>query len=224
MIIKRIVILTLLLASCCCVMKAQNDEVTVGVRIGHNTSLGNFAAFSLETQQSLYDNFNICGGVQYSTIGRTSLEVRPAYVHDLNWGKLSTEILLAYTKLQSVNSIAAGVGVGLSGKWVGMKLGYYYRLFGGSGSKVKEPFNIYYDLSLNLLPMIDDWKLNLIITNNEIFELERHYQPSFIARLSYFPLRYLGISLGLGCKPAGMFNMSADYYQTFIKSGICYRW
>ena len=205
-------------------LKAQNNELTLGVRLGHNASLGNFAAISLETDQLINEKFNISGGLQYNTTGRTALEARPAYVHNLDWGILSAEVLLSYTAMHSVNNFAAGAGVGLTGRWVGAKLGYYYRLFGGSGNMIHEPFNIYYELCVKLLAKIADWDLDLIITNNERFELERHFQPSFIAQCSYYPIQRIGVSLGLGCKPAGMFNMSADYYQTSLKLGLCYRW
>ena len=205
-------------------LKAQEDELILGLRLGQNASLGNFAAVSLETDQHLNDSFGISGGLQYSTLGKTSIEARPAYIHDFRWGNLSAEVLLSYTNMRSVNSYAAGAGIGLGGKWVGVKFGYFYRMFGNGSSRITEPFNIYYELCLNLLPMKNDWKLDFYITNNEIFELERHYQPSFIAQCCYYPLEYLGVSLSLGCKPAGMFNMSADYYQSFLKLGVCYRW
>ena len=38
----------LLLASCTWTMNAQNDEVKVGLRAGHNAAFGGFAAVSLE--------------------------------------------------------------------------------------------------------------------------------------------------------------------------------
>ena len=70
----------------------------------------------------------------------------------------------------------------------------------------------------------DQLSLGLRTGHNEIFELERHYQPSFIAECRHYPLPELGIIFGLGYKPSGMFNMSADYYQTFLNLGLCYRW
>jgi hypothetical protein len=72
--------------------------------------------------------------------------------------------------------------------------------------------------------MMETWGLELIITNNERFELERHYQPSFIAQGSYELNDSLGLRMGIGCKPAGMFHLSADYYQSFLNLGVFYRW
>ena len=205
-------------------LSAQDNAVMAKIRAGHNASFGPYAAFSVETIQTLFDNFMINGGVQYSSIGRTALEARPAWFRDYGWGRLSAEALLSYSRLTSVNNVAFGAGADISGKWIGIKLGYYYRLFGHKGNSITEPFNIYYELRANLLPMKRNWDLELAITNNEIFELERHYQPSFIATCMYYPRPYLGLSMGIGCKPSGMFHLSADYYQSFVNLGVCYRW
>jgi hypothetical protein len=119
---------------------------------------------------------------------------------------------------------AAGAGAGISGKWVSGRLGYYYHSFGGTRGHINEPFNIYYELSASLLPMMDKWDLKVTVTNCEIFELERHYQPSFSASCSYFPRQDIGVHMGIGCKPSGMFHLSADYYESYLKIGLCYRW
>ena len=218
------VLLALLLAFSPLLMSAQEDEIKVGVRAGHNAAFGGFAAASLETTQSLLNDFSISGGVQYNTIGRTALEVRPAYTFDINWGRLTPEMLAVYTRLAGVNNYAVGVGARIDSGRTAVKFGYYYRAFGGQGGWIKEPFNIYYELRVGMLEKVEKWDLDLIITNNETFELERHYQPSFIAECFYYPKTNLGLSFGLGCKPAGIFNMSADYYQSYLKTSLCYRW
>ncbi|MBR5299572.1 MAG: hypothetical protein IKU36_04880 [Bacteroidales bacterium] len=196
----------------------------IRLRTGHNAIFGRFAAFSLETLQDFDNNLYLSGGVQYNTIGKIAVEARPAYYIDRSWGRITAETLFAYRDLASVNSFAAGAGAEYSGRWLAAKLGYYYHLYGHKGESVKEPFNVYYELRVNLLPNSELWALQLAITNCEIFELERHYQPSFIAQCSYDLKDCLGLSMGVGLKPAGMFNLSAEYYQSFINLGICYRW
>lgn len=205
-------------------LNAQEDEITVKIRTGHNASFGGFGAVSLETVQNFDSGLLLCVGVQYNTISRTALEARPAWSVNYNWGVVSAEALLTYRHLASVNSIAAGAGASISGKWVGFKLGYYYHMYGHGGESIKEPFNLYYELLVNLLPMVEAWDLQLAITNSEIFELERHYQPTFIAQCRYDLNERLGFSMGIGCKPAGMFHLSADYYQSFLNLGVCYKW
>ena len=228
--------LTLILLSLCSplilnaqdmeIMKCEDStsEVKLAVRAGHNAVFGGFLAMSLETDQTIYKDFAISGGVQYNTIGRTALEARPTYILDFDWGRIVPELLLTYTNFTSINSFAAGAGASGDFGRISAKLGYYYHIYGGRGGKITEPFNLYYELTVHLLDNIDNWKVGLTVTNNEIFELERHYQPTFIAECHYYPTSRLGVSFGVGCKPAGMFHLSADYYQTNIKTGVCYRW
>lgn len=205
-------------------LKAQDDFLKLGLRTGHNTVFGGFAAVSLESTCALCDDFSLNGGLKYNTTGKTDIAARPSYFHDFTWGRISAEVLLNYTRLASVNGMAVGGGAGISGKWIGFRLGYFYRLYGSKAGMIEEPFNIYYELRANLLPMTDKWDLQLMITNCEIFEIERHFQPTFMAEGTYSFKDHLGVSLGIGCKPAGMFNMSADYYESFLNFGFIYRW
>ena len=216
--------LALLVAVCPTLLKAQENDIKVGLRAGHNAVFGGFAAASLETNQTFCKDFSISGGVQYNSIGKTALEARSGYKMDFDWGKLTAEMLAFYSNLSNTDNFAAGAGARAEIGRTSMQLGYYYRVYGNEVNKLTEPFNLYYELRVGLLENTKDWDLDLILTNNETFELERHYQPTYLAECFYYPTAELGVSLGIGCKPAGMFNLSADYYQSFIKTGICYRW
>ena len=220
----RYVLPMFMLMSFAVAMNAQVDEVMFRLRAGHNASFGGFAAYSFETAQNFGDNWQLSGGIQYNTIGKTTFEARPSFYLYYDWGRLSAEALFAYKYLSSVNSYAAGAGAEFSCGWLAVKLGYYHHLYGLSGAYVREPFNIYYELRVNLPVMPKSWELQLIITNNERFELERHYQPTFIAQSDYDMNDFLGLTMGVGCKPAGMFNLTADYYQCFLNLGVSYKW
>ena len=218
--------LTILALALCwsTVMSAQHGKVQFEARAGHNHTFGGFFAPSILAEYSLENYFTISGGIQYNTIGKTTLEVNPAYFHDLNWGRLYAEALFNYTNIYSLNNFAAGAGVSLKTKWIDARLGYYYRQYGNAKASIKEPFNIYYSGTLHCLPMYEKWDLDLTISNCTAFELERHYQPSFIIQGWYYPKEFLGITLGAVYKPAGIFHISTDYYQFYTKAGICYRW
>lgn len=205
-------------------LKAQEGNAMLGISAGHIAPFGGFAAASLEAEHSFERYFSITAGAQFNTIGKTTFELRPSYFRDLENGRLSVEVLIHSAHLSSLNNIAIGSGIGFKGKWTEFKLGYYYRTFGRDEDWINEAFNIYYELGINCLPMSEKWDLRLAITNNEIFELERHYQPSYIIEGWFYPGDRLGVTLGLNCKPAGIFHISVDHYQIHSKAGICYRW
>lgn len=221
---SRYLIIFFLLITGSISLNAQDKEFKLGLRAGHNAVFGGFAAASFEGMGHFNPDFSISGGVQYNSIGKTAVEAHPTYHKQVDSGKLSVETLLAYTNLSSLNSCSFGVGAALDFEMARVRLGYYCRLYGGQGEMITEPFNIYYELKVHCLKRIEDWNLDFVITNCEIFELERHYQPSFIAEGGFNPTDKMGFCFGIGYKPAGMFHIAADYYQTFIKTGICYRW
>lgn len=220
----RLLFLILILSFSPLALKAQDDVLMMELRAGDNAAFGGFAAASITANRTFCGDFSVRGGMQYNTIGKTALEASPAYNLPFEWGKLAVEAMLSYNNLSSINSFAIGAGARLDSRSLGARLGYYYRLYCGGGDKIKEPFNVFYELRVHLLKKIVDWNLDLVITNCEVFELERHFQPSFIAEGTFYPMSKLGISFGIGCKPSGMFNMSADYYQSYLKTGVCYRW
>ena len=218
------ILLLLFIGTCSFTMNAQDDELMIRLRTGHNSTFGGFAALSLETLQTFDSNLQINGGVQYNSIGRTAIEARPGYYKDYDWGRITAEALLAYKNLASVNSLAAGAGVEASGRWVAVRFGYYYHLYGRGGETINEPFNIYYELGVRCLPKREKWDLNVVLSNSQLLELERHYQPSLSLEGWWYPMPKLGVQLGLNYKPAGMFNITSDYYQFFADLGVCYRW
>ena len=91
-------------------LKAQNNEVAIGLRIGHNASFGGFAAASAEARGMIDEKFIIHGGAQYNTIGKVAAEARPSYFHDFSWGRLSAEAILSYTNFAPINSFAGAPG------------------------------------------------------------------------------------------------------------------
>ena len=132
--------------------------------------------------------------------------------------------MVAYSNFSTVNSLAIGVGAKAYLGRLSAKLGYYYHLYGNQACMITEPFNISYEFCVDILHKMENWALDLILTNCEPFELERHYQPSYIAECHHDFVKNLSLSIGIGYKPAGTFNISPDYYQSFIKTGLCYRW
>lgn len=225
----RIAILSVILSAAFAEVAAgmepiKSDQIMFGIRAGHNAVFGNFSAVALQTQQILGDDFHLDAGVQYNTIGKISVEARPSYDIDFHWGKLQSEAIVAYSNFSTVNSLAIGVGAKAYFGRLSAKLGYYYHRYGNQASMVTEPFNLYYEFCVDILHKMENWALDLILTNCEPFELERHYQPSYIAECHHDFGKNLSLSIGIGYKPAGTFNISPDYYQSFIKTGLCYRW
>lgn len=204
--------------------QAQSGEVILGVKGGHSGPFGPFAAVNVQAKYAAAKYFALRGGAQYNTIARATAEVRPQYFHDFDFGRVGAEILFNYTYQSHLSSYAVGCGATLDILHIWATLGYYLRTMTMASDKISEPFNIYYELGIRCLPKSEKWDLNVILTNSQLFELERHYQPSFAVEGWWYPLERLGVQAGVNYKPAGMFNITSDYYQFYANVGVCYRW
>lgn len=221
---KRFLLFFSLIFTSISALYAQSGEVAIGIKGGHNAIFGPLAAASIETKYKHKDYFAIEGGAQYNTIGRVAAAVKPQYFHDFNFGRLYCEVMFEYTNQNQMNNYAIGCGATLDIRGLWVTIGYYHRTITLDNDKISEPFNIYYELGVHCLPKLDKWDLNIILTNCRTFELERHYQPSFAIEGWWYPTEKLGIQAGINYKPAGMFNISSDYYQFYANVGVCFRW
>ena len=216
--------LALLLIPLCALSYAQESEVRLNIKGGNNAAWGGYGALSVEAHHSLKKSFSVKGGIQCNTLGNVVIEARPSYFHDFSIGRLHAEALLYYAPKSKIHNYAFGAGVGFTARYVYITMGYYYRAIAQGKESLREPFNIYYELGINCLPSIPKWDLTLSISNNRIFELERHYQPSFTIDGWWYPLEKVGVTLGVTYKPAGIFHISSDYYQFYTNVGVCYKW
>lgn len=221
---KRLFLLLVLLVASVGVLHAQGGAVTLGIKGGYNAIFGSFTATAVHGEYEAKESFAIDGGAQYNTIGRIATLVRPKYFHDFNFGRLSGEIMFEYSSQSRMSNYAIGCGASLDMRGVWVTIGYYHRTITLGADRVHEPFNIYYELGVRCLAKAKKWDLNLLLTNCELFELERHYQPSFAIEGWWHPTERLGIQAGVNYKPAGMFNISSEYYQIYGNVGVCYRW
>ncbi len=221
---KRFFLLLTLIITSVGVLQAQSGALTLGIKGGHNAVHGPFVATSIESRYKFEEYFAIEGGAQYNTIGRVAAALMPHYFHDFSFGRISGEVLLDYSYQGRMNSYAIGCGASLDIRSLWVKIGYYHRTITLATDRLCEPFNIYYELGVRCLPRLNQWDLNILLTNCRLFELERHYQPSLAVDAWWYPIEELGVRLGISYKPAGMFNISSDYYQFYANVGVCYRW
>lgn len=222
---RRLSLLSLLaLLLCVDGVQAQQSEVLLGLKGGNNTLFGTYSALSIEARRVVGNHFLVRGGGQYNSYSRVAAEVRPAYYHDFDFGRLSAELLLGYVAQSKIDNYTVGGGATLDARPLWVTLGYFHRTMVRGGDTLIEPFNIYYELGLRALPRSEKWDLNIVFTNSRMFELERHYQPTYAIDGWWYPTQRVGVLLGINYKPAGMFNMSSDYFQLNAKLGVCYRW
>lgn len=221
---KRLLLLLIPFVTCTSMLSAQDTYTTFMVKGGHNALFGHYTALSADVGYEAERYFSIHGGAEYNTIDHVAVDFRPRYFHDFNFGRLNGELLLGYTYQSNMHNYVVGCGASLDVNRIWVTVGYYHRTITLGRDNINEPFNIYYELGIRCLRACERWDLNLILTNCRIFELERHYQPSYVLDAWWYPTDKLGVLLG-GCfKPAGVFNISSEYFQVYANIGVCCKW
>lgn len=198
--------------------------VALDARVGNSSVKDIYGTIGLRGDYSMPRYFMMRAGIQYNTINRISAEVRPAFFHDFACGRLHGEILIHYNYHHSFDNLCAGVGVGFTMDYFWVQLGYYYRSIIGSDNIITEPYNLYYEVGVNCLPQVQAWDLMVYVSNSTLNDLERVYQPALYVDALWYPSTSWGIMLGAAYMPSGIFNISTDYYQSFINVGVRYRW
>lgn len=191
---------------------------------GNSAVWGWYGAVGVDAQYSLPQYFAVRAGVQYNITNSLVADARPAFIYHFPSGRFHVETLCHYTLQHSAQSLCLGAGVGFTAKYIWCNAGYYYRTLGVQSLALAEPFNIYYELGVNCLPDVESWDLTVAITNSNMYDLDRHYQPSLQVEACWHATSSLGVMWGIRYKPAGMFSISSDYYQFSINAGIVYRW
>lgn len=207
-------------------VKAQEGGIKAEGIAGRNAIFGFFAGAEIAADYAAPSWFQARGAFRYISFPKYTLDLRPGIHRGLKSGEIYAETLFIGTFQGRSYNLCAGIDAGYRSKWFWVSLGYYYRLMmpsdGSNG--LSEPANIMYEAGVTLLPEVQAWDLNIIISNSRLCELERFYQPSLIIEGTYYPLPYLGICASAAVKRAGIFNLSSNNYQEYFSLAIEYRW
>ena len=203
---------------------AGSGDVRVTAFAGHNASYGMFGGAETAAFYDFSSSWQFRGAVRYSSYYMGTADLRPAFIYDLEVGRLRVEAIAQYSRLTSTNNICAGVAASLHAKRMWFSAGYCYRMFSAEGSRLCEPVNLLYELGFSFLPDVDRWDLNFIISNSRLARIERAFQPSFILECEFSPSDNFGVIMSVDAMRAGIFNIASVHYQSLLSIGVRHRW
>lgn len=87
-------------------------------------------------------------------------------------------------------------------------------------TKLHEDFNVIYSLSYNLKSPGSYWNVGLSVTNLDYFMVNQETNPLFCLRGSYKLKAPISLLTQFWYEPAGVFNIYANYFGSFIRTGI----
>lgn len=221
---RKILLVLLLYLTMSVLASAGSGDVRFSAFAGHNATYGVSGGVELSGAYEFSQPWKVRGAVRCSSYPKYTVDLRPSYIYDLDFGRLNVEAIAHYSHQSSTNDLCAGMSVGLHTERIWAALGYYYRTFSAGGSKVTEPVNGLYEVGFSCLPEVDRWNLYLIVSNSRMARLERAYQPTYILEGEYSPTDNLDIVMSIDSMRAGIFNIASVRYQNFLSIGVKYRW
>jgi len=115
-------------------------------------------------------------------------------------------------------------GLGATVRHFDGMLGISFRVMTRKDSYYKEsifePFNFQYDMGMILFTQPKRWNIRLSISNYDVFLFERAENIIFSLKGNYRFSNRFSIFCTANLRPAGNFNLTANYYSFYMQIGI----
>ena len=89
--------------------------------------------------------------------------------------------------------------------------------------KLHENFNLIYDIAYYLKPHANDWNIGLSLTNTDYYLINQSTNPMFNLQANYKIKPQWTLYFDAWYKPAGIFNISVNYFGYFFRGGVIWQ-
>lgn len=233
---KRFVIITLMLAGVLPMMAQVQygaDRYALKANIGyaHNTTYGSHAVFDIGAFMPINPHFEMQADLRISTASNHALgvQLRPKFAVPVGEFYLEARLQSCLYKKDGFNDLTQVLSVGYRMDYVSFQVGMGTRLimetpydWHANSNIIVEPFNICYKLEVFVRPQTSPWNISLCASNMTDYQVERVWQPMFMAGGLYNIDEHWRVNLSALCKPTGMFHLNATYYGAEMRAGFTY--
>ncbi len=209
------------------------NQYSVRLNIGylHNTTYGSHAGFDIGAFMPIHQHFEMQADVRLTTANTYAfgVQVRPKFFVPVGEIFLEGRILSGLYHRDGFNDFTQAIGIGYRMDYVSVQLGMSTRIIMNhpydwhDGSNIiVEPFNLCYRVEAFVRPQTSPWNISLCISNMTDYQIERVWQPIFMANGRYDIDSHWQVNLSALCKPTGMFHLNAKYYAAEVRAGFAY--
>ena len=209
------------------------NQYSVRMNIGynHNTTYGSHAGFDFGAFMPINQHFEMQADLRFTTAHNHAfgVQVRPKFAVPVGELFLEGRVLSCFYPRDGFNDLTQAIAFGYRMDYVSVQLGMSTRLIINSpydwhdGSNIiVEPFNLTYRVEVFVRPQTSPWNISMCISNMTDYQIERLWQPIFMANGRYDIDSHWQVNLGALCKPTGMFHLNAKYYAAEVRAGFAY--
>ena len=234
---KRITLLILMAVTAMLPISAQvqygTDRYAVRMNIGynHNTTYGSHAGFDVGAFMPINPHFEMQADLRFTTANTHAIgvQLRPKFAVPVGEMFIEGRLLAGLYPRDGFNDMTQLIGVGYRMEYVSVLLGMSTRLimespydWHSNQNIIVEPFNICYRIEAFVRPQTSPWNISLCVSNMTDYQIERVWQPIFMAGGRYNIDEHWQVNLSALCKPTGMFHLNAKYYAAEVRAGFAY--
>ena len=202
------------------------------VEYSYNTTWGHHGNFDIQSLMPFNPHFEMEAKLQLSTanVYTGMVQLRPKFELPVGELFLETDVLYRAVARNRIGDLTGALGVGYRMDYVSVMLGMFYRVIDdwdrswhSKESYVSEPFNLLYRLEVFCRPQNNPWNLSFIFSNMDDYQMERMWQPLFMATAWYDVTDHWRVNFAAQCKPTGMFHLDATFYGAMFRTGFTYK-
>lgn len=198
----------------------------------YNRTWGHHANFDVQSLMPINKNFEMEAKLQFSTanVHTGVVQLRPKFELPVGEMFVETDLCFRGVARNRISDFTAGLGVGYRMDYVSVTLGLFSRVIDNwdrswynEETFVVEPFNVFYRIEVFCRPQDNPWNLSFMISTVDDYQMERTWQPLFMAGAWYDVTDNWRLNFGVQCKPTGMFHLDASFYGATARAGFTYR-
>lgn len=198
----------------------------------YNRTWGHHGNFDVQALMPINKYFEMEAKLQFSTanVHTGVVQIRPKFELPIGEMFIETDVMFKAVARNRINDFTAALGVGYRMDYVSVMLGLFSRVMDNwdrnwhtEETYVVEPFNFLYRVEVFCRPQDNPWNLSFMISNVDDYQMERTWQPLFMAGAWYDVTNNWRLNFGVQCKPTGMFHLDASFYGATARAGFSYR-
>ena len=207
-------------------------SITGMAEYSYNRTWGHHANMDVQSLMPINKYFEMEAKLQFSTanVHTGAVALRPKFELPVGEMFIETDVLYRAVARNRLSDITAALGVGYRMDYVSVTLGVFGRVLDNLDRSVHtdetyvvEPFNLLYRVEVFCRPQDNPWNLSFMISNVDDYQMERMWQPLFMAGAWYDVTDNWRLNFSVQCKPTGMFHLDAAFYGATARAGFSYR-
>ena len=207
-------------------------RLTVMGEYSYNTAWGHHGNLDAQALLPFNPHFEMEAKLQLSTANVYSMgvQLRPKFELPVGEMFLETDLYVRAIARNRITDYTAALGVGYRMDYVSVTLGLFSRVMSdwdrswhSNESYVAEPFNFLYRIEAFCRPQDNPWNLSFLFSNIDDYQMERMWQPLFGIGAWVDVADHWRITMGVQCKPTGMFHLDATFYGATLRAGFTYK-